>query len=401
MEFLRDTNIDFMKYRKFWVVVSLALLAVGFFAIFVHGRLNIGIDFAGGTQITLKFHDKPDVVELRKLVEAKGVSDPQIQRFGEEADNSVIIKTRQIEGKAEGSRDLVLSAFDERYNPEKGGKPDVNRVDSETLAQILLRADPDKVAAQGAEGALTHYTGIAEKLIEERRKTSIFDSWDSLVGAGGLSQAGLNALRQNAYLGAFAVEGVENVGPQIGKELRNQGFWAVALSLVGMLIYVWLRFELRFGVGAVMACVHDVLVTLGLFALAGFEFNLTTVAAFLTLIGYSVNDTVVIFDRIRENMRKNRREPLIVTMNRSINETLSRTILTGGSTLLILMCLFIWGGDVIKGFAFVLLVGILAGTYSSIYVASPFALLWEQVFGARSKLRGTTGDAKPATSKAS
>jgi preprotein translocase SecF subunit len=136
-----------------------------------------------------------------------------------------------------------------------------------------------------------------------------------------------------------------------------------------------------------MACLHDVLVTLGLFALLGFEFNLTTVAAFLTLIGYSVNDTVVIFDRIRENMRKSRREPLITVMNRSINQTLSRTVLTGGSTLLVLACLLYWGGDVIRGFAFVMFLGIIVGTYSSIYVASPFALLWEHLFGTPAKAR--------------
>ncbi len=154
-----------------------------------------------------------------------------------------------------------------------------------------------------------------------------------------------------------------------------------------MLVYIWFRFELRFGVGAMMGCIHDVLVTLGLYALAGFEFNLTTIAAFLTLVGYSVNDTVVIFDRIRENMRKNRREPMIQIMNRSINETLSRTILTGGSTLLAVGSLLIWGGDVIRGFAFVMFVGILVGTYSSIYVASPFALLWDQLFGGEKRNR--------------
>jgi preprotein translocase SecF subunit len=161
-----------------------------------------------------------------------------------------------------------------------------------------------------------------------------------------------------------------------------------------MLVYIWIRFELRFGVGAIMACIHDVLVTLGLFALFGYEFNLTTIAAFLTLIGYSVNDTVVIFDRIRENMRKSRRKPLIDTMNESINQTLSRTILTGGSTLLVLAALLWLGGDVIQGFAFVMLVGILVGTYSSIYVASPFALLWEQYIG---KGKGTrvSGGAEP------
>jgi preprotein translocase SecF subunit len=166
-----------------------------------------------------------------------------------------------------------------------------------------------------------------------------------------------------------------------------------------MLVYIWIRFELRFGIGAVMACLHDVLVTLGLYALFGFEFNLTTVAAFLTLIGYSVNDTVVIFDRIRENMRKSRRKPLIEIMNESINQTLSRTILTGGSTLLALAALLWLGGDVIRGFAFVMLVGILVGTYSSIYVASPFALLWERYFGVKGERRAaparTDAEAQP------
>jgi preprotein translocase subunit SecF len=152
-----------------------------------------------------------------------------------------------------------------------------------------------------------------------------------------------------------------------------------------MLAYIWFRFELRFGIGAVMASLHDVLVTFGLFALVGYEFNLTTVAAFLTLIGYSVNDTVVIFDRIREDMRKSRRKPLIEVMNEAINQTLSRTIMTSGLTLLTCLALLFLGGDVLRGFAFVMTVGIIVGTYSSIYIASPFALLWENMFGASAK----------------
>jgi preprotein translocase subunit SecF len=162
---------------------------------------------------------------------------------------------------------------------------------------------------------------------------------------------------------------------------------AVAASLVGMLAYMWFRFELRFGIGAVVAVFHDVLITLGLFALADFEFNLTTVAAFLTLVGYSVNDTVVVFDRVRENLRRKRTEPFVDVMNRSINQCMSRTVLTSGTTLLAVGSLLVLGGDVLRGFAFIMTIGIVVGTYSSIYVAGPFAILWESYLGRDARLK--------------
>ncbi|MGH7341880.1 MAG: protein translocase subunit SecF, partial [Candidatus Rokuibacteriota bacterium] len=185
----------------------------------------------------------------------------------------------------------------------------------------------------------------------------------------------------------FTLLGVESVGPQIGKELRTKGMLAVILSLIAMLGYIWARFELRFGIGALMATLHDILVCLFFYALAGFEFNLTTIAAFLTLVGYSVNDTVVVFDRVRENMRKSRRRPLLEVLNVSLNQTMSRTILTAGTTLLATSALLAFGGDVLRGFAFVLTVGVVVGTYSTIYIASAFTLLWEQLFGAEARAR--------------
>ncbi|HEX7181971.1 MAG TPA: protein translocase subunit SecF [Thermoanaerobaculia bacterium] len=393
MEILRDTNIDFMKYRKFWVVVSLALVAAGVFMVFFHGKLNVGIDFAGGTQVTLQFRDRPEIDRLRAVLGREGMGDAQIQRFGREEENEVIIKTRLVEGQTEGSRERIVAALDRELNPGvPANKPDLNRVGDEAVAALLLAADPDRRRAQGEDAARAHYNQVAEAVLNQRRDTGLFPSWDALRNIPGVSPAAVQTLQQQAALGSYTITGVENVGPQIGSELRRQGFMAVVLSLIGMLIYIWIRFELRFGVGAVMACLHDVLVTLGLFALFGFEFNLTTVAAFLTLIGYSVNDTVVIFDRIRENMRKSRRKPLIEVMNESINQTLSRTILTGGSTLLALGALLALGGDVIRGFAFVMTVGILVGTYSSIYVASPFALLWERFTGPKARdRRGAAG----------
>lgn len=398
MEILRQTNIDFMKYRKFWVVISLALVAVGIFSIFVHGKLNVGIDFAGGTQVNLKFQQRPEVDRLRSLVVGAGFDEAVIQRFGDEGENEVIVKTRLVGEAEEGARDPIITALEREFNPGAQGDFDLNRVGVERVEQALVAADPDGMAAQGETAMAAHYRQGAEAILDQRRDQGIFASWEEIGALSGVSPAAVQALRQGGYLGQFTVIGVENVGPQIGQELRRQGFLAVTLSLLGMLGYIWIRFELRFGVGALMAVLHDVIVTLGFFALAGFEFNLTTIAAFLTLIGYSVNDSVVIFDRIRENMRKHRRQPLVDTMNRSINQTLSRTLLTGGSTLLAVGALYFLGGDVLKGFAFIMVVGVLVGTYSSIYVASPFALLWEQLFAG--KTRGRQPAAGPAESPA-
>jgi preprotein translocase subunit SecF len=172
----------------------------------------------------------------------------------------------------------------------------------------------------------------------------------------------------------FEVLRVETVGPRVGKDLRQRAVWAVLAATVVMGIYIAIRFEPRFGLGAAVALLHDVMVAVTALSIFGMEFDLTTVAALLTIVGYSVNDTVIVSDRIRENMRKNRREPLASVMNRSINETLSRTILTGGTVLLVVVALYFLGGEIIHGFAFTLLVGVIVGTYSSVYIASPIVL---------------------------
>jgi len=386
MQILHDTHIDFMKYRRFWIIVSFVLVFVGFYSIFGPHKLNLGIDFAGGTSITLGFRETPELDRIRKVLESEGMGAAAIQRFGKPEGNQVLIKTPVAKGSEEGSRQKITEALSRAFNQGQKGL-DLNDVGGDTLVQFLVQADPDHVAGQGPEAVRAHYEPISDAILKERRANGIFTSMDRISHAAGVSPAVAAALQQGTYLGRFAVLGTENVGPQVGKELSRQGFWAVVLSLAAMLAYIGFRFELRFGIGAIMASVHDVMVTLGLFTLLGYEFNLTTIAAFLTLIGYSTNDTVVIFDRVRENMRKSRRKPLIEVMNESINETLSRTIMTGGLTFLTVLAVFILGGDVLKGFAFVLVVGIIVGTYSSIYVASPFALLWESLFGVNGKWR--------------
>jgi preprotein translocase subunit SecF len=199
------------------------------------------------------------------------------------------------------------------------------------------------------------------------------------------NEAGLDIGRQKIeqalngpYAGDFTIRDTQVVGPTVGHQLEGQAGRAVLYSLLGMLVYLWFRFQLIYGIAAVVACFHDTLITVGAFALTGQEISLTVIAAILTLVGYSMNDTIVVFDRIRENLRLSRRESLPVLVNRSINQTLSRTVLTSGLTFLTVLSLYIFGGAVLKGFSFALVVGILIGTYSSIAIAAPMLVAWQE-----------------------
>jgi preprotein translocase subunit SecF len=186
-----------------------------------------------------------------------------------------------------------------------------------------------------------------------------------------------NALESH-YANPFTVRNIQVVGPTVGHQLERQAGLATLYSLLGMLIYLWFRFQLIYGVAAVVAVFHDTLITVGAFALTNQEVSLTVIAAILTLVGYSMNDTIVVFDRIRENLRLTRREPLADLVNRSINQTLSRTVLTSGLTFLTVLSLYVFGGQVLKGFSFALVIGILIGTYSSIAVAAPMLVAWQE-----------------------
>lgn len=393
MQFLTDTKIPFMSYRKGVIWLSVLLLLIGIAELIALGGLNFGIDFVGGTQITLKLREPIPADELRNSLVGAGLRDAQIQRYGAAEDNEVLIKTPVKDGSEEGSSTEVIAALQAAYNDGRDTGKDLNQRGREELSNLLLEADPDNF-----EGTLdardAHYAALADALIGQRDQVRIFDSFEQVRATPGLSPEAAAFLENETYLGAFNVLANENVGPQIGSELRTKGYLAVCLSLIGMLMYIWFRFELRFGIGALVAVFHDFLVTLGLYALMDYEFNLSTIAAFLTLVGYSVNDTVVVFDRVRENMRRFKRRSLEEIMNLSINQMLSRTILTSGTTLLVVACLFVAGGEALRGFSFVLLIGIVIGTYSSIFVASPFALLWEQ-WAAKREAAKTGSSNKP------
>jgi preprotein translocase subunit SecF len=246
-----------------------------------------------------------------------------------------------------------------------------------TLVQIKFSETTNAAQLRSALGGID-LRGLTIQQVGDDKDNEFLvrvqESSENLEALAGQIETALNA----AYgVGKNEIRRTEMVGPQVGKDLRNKGAQAILFAIIGMLIYITFRFEFRFGVGTVVALFHDVLITLGIFSLLNLEIDLTVVAAFLALVGYSVNDTVIVCDRIRENLGKLHHLPLAEVINRSINETLSRTIMTSGLTLLAVLALFLFGGSVIHNFAFTLLVGIIIGTYSSVFIASPVLIFWE------------------------
>ena len=385
MELFRQTNIDFLRWKWWAIGVSWALILVGLLAIFVQKGLRFGIDFAGGTQIALKFDSKPDIDHLRKILDAGNFGDTGIQRYEAPEKNEVLIRVQQQ--KKEG-RDItadVLSLLRTGLGAQAdAAKIDLNTQGRDSLSARLTAADPDQIAGKGGQTPADYYGRIAEQIIAKRSQMGLFHSPADAGSTPGLSSNVKTWLTANASTGPFVLLSAENVGPQVGADLRQKAIWAVVTSMAGMLIYIAWRFRsFPFGFGAVVALIHDTLITVGLLAIFQREFSLVVVAALLTLVGYSVNDTVVVFDRVRENLRTPKKEALEVVINRSINQTLSRTVLTSGATMLVVVALFFLGGEVLNTFALTLIIGIIIGTYSSIYVAAPIVVIWKQWLGRR------------------
>lgn len=380
MELFRQTNIDFLRWKWWAIGASWFLILVGAFAIFVQKGLRFGIDFAGGTQIALRFAQRPDVDVLRGILDRGNFGDFGIQRYEDPAKNEVLIRVQQQRREGRDITAEVLNLVRQGLGGAADpGKIDLNMQGRDTLAARLTAADPDHVAGLGAGNPADTYARVAELVIGHRSELGVFRSTADANRTPGVSAAVRQWIQGNATTGPFVLLSAENVGPQVGVDLRRKALWAVGTSMLGMLVYIALRFRsLPFGVGAIVATIHDTLITVGLLALFGREFNLVVVAAILTLVGYSVNDTVVVYDRIRENQRTPKKEPLETVINRSINQTLSRTVLTSGATMLVVLALFFLGGEVLNTFALTLIIGIIIGTYSSIYVASPIVVIWKQ-----------------------
>jgi preprotein translocase subunit SecF len=388
VELFRGINVDWLGKKWYFLAFSLIFSVSGILSILFWHHIKLGVDFRGGTLVYVQFDQPPNVDKIRQAIDRAGTHDAVIQAYGT-SQKQVIISLAQKETQdaaLDSGRQTIVEALNANYTGSGAGnqgKLDLDNAGKASLAQFLEQSDPEHLASTG--GAAQKYAQQAAAILDHRDHDlgGIFDNLDQLNGVA--DPAVVNQLKQGAYLSGFHVFNQEIIGPQVGALLRRQALLATLYSLLGMLVYLWFRFELIYGVAAVVAVFHDTLITVGAFSLANKEITLTVIAAILTLIGYSMNDTIVVFDRIRENLRLSRRESLTTVVNRSINQTLSRTVLTSGLTFLTVLSLYLFGGEVLRGFSFALVIGILIGTYSSIAVAAPMLVAYQEWRGKRGK----------------
>jgi len=388
MPYYIKVNIDFMKYKKFFLILSSVLILLGLADIFIKGGPLLGIDFSGGIIVLAKFKEPVSTGDVRSALSKIGLGDSIIQHVGKE-NKEVQIRIRmpkKKKGEGEDSIEKILNIYSKRVNDalhnhfDKGinteNKYDLNQIGRDSLRDFLIKENPFKLSDTN-EALIARYNDFAEKIVNKRlERGGIFNDFKELDEIQGVPLSIIKLIKNKFYLSHLIIEGTETVGPHVSKELQTKAFWAVFFALAGMLIYIWIRFELLWGIAAVICLIHDVLITLGIFTLTNREINLPVIASFLTLIGYSINDTIVVYDRIRENLNVMRGKALDIIINTSINQTLSRTLLTSLTTLFAVAMLFFFGGKTLNDFSFVLFVGIITGTYSSIYIASVIILLW-------------------------
>ncbi|MCH7760687.1 protein translocase subunit SecF [candidate division TA06 bacterium] len=325
LQIFKKVDIDFIGFQRKAFLLSGVVILVGVISLVLHGGPRYGIDFTGGSLIQVHFENPVTADEIRSSLYRTGLEGSMIQRFGTTS-TVFLIRTQAV---LEGSGSLGNS------NPLEGVEDKGNLELQET-------------------------SSIGEVIME------------------GFSKDFPN--------NSFRFDREEMVGPRVSKALLGRAVWIVLGGMGVILLYVWLRFTIRFGIAAVAALFHDVLITLGLFSILDKEITIPIIAAFLTIVGYSINDSIVVSDRIRENIRLMRKEPFSKIVNNSINQTLSRTVITGVTTFIVLIILFFFGGEVIHDFSIALLVGVVVGTYSSIFVVAPIVVEWEKFSPTRAKM---------------
>ncbi len=368
-----NINVNWMGIRRPLIAVSIAVLLAGLGSAISRqitpggtDAFNLGVDFKGGTVITAKFKDgKPPEDEIRNALQKIGFSDSTIQSSLDKQDE-VLIKVPLIEGE-DGAFNKNVNAAE----PPKSENGDAN---------ANVSANSDTATMAGQESADLNQVSKGRELVKQALDTF------------GKEAAGAETLDQTKDA-KYKIVGTDSVGPVAGEKLRNQAVIATLLGMVGILLFIAFRYDWTYAAGAVIAVFHDVLVTLAFFTMFQWEISLTVLAALLTLVGFSVNDSIVIFDRIRENLTLNRTKSLYDLTNDSINQTMSRTIVTNGLVFLAVLALVLFGGEVLRGFSLALFVGAITGTYSTIAIASPIAIWWQSKLG-ETKMRQSTAVGK-------
>ncbi len=390
-QIFKDPKIDFMGKRNLWLAISIVLNVAALIIVPLRG-LHLGIEFTGGTEIQVKYASTPDLGSIRSALTAAGFPNHIVTTIGAPSENEVYIRLGvRSEKVGEDVTQKVIEALRGQDARRAAGQVDLNVAGVDAL-ESLLQGFPD-ITRDDAKV-------LAERISGKRKEVAVLRAVDDLSGLDKMTPQVLDYLKGHCFVGPFAIRSQSYIGPTVGRELVQKAAFAILGSLAAMLAYIGWRFQLRWGVAAVVALAHDTMVTLGLFSLSGKEMSLPVVAAFLTLVGYSVNDTVVVFDRIRENMKLRGGSDLPGLINLSINQTLSRTILTSGLTWIVVLALLFFGGEALNPFSFVMTVGIVVGTYSSIYIASPILVIWQQFLDRRKGVRRTsTPPAKAASEK--
>jgi preprotein translocase SecF subunit len=485
VELFRDPKIDWINAKKYFIGLTIFLLLLGAVAVQVRG-FNLGVDFTGGTMMTVRFRQTPTLNSIRSALSDSSIDTSKVTlQPVTSRPNEMIIHSPQLgtgteaERRVDEDKRAIISAL-QRLNPEGevgAGKININSIDAAGIEAELRQIDPLGIKAQyfptehpyrqignqiialrngpnkgflqnmselqsltldvkeypnfdqnavkapilekfyagkidlnlagrgeieealgridplGVGAGSETYTKAAQAISDYRRNSSGVITDISLIQTQDVSAELLDKMKAYFTEGNFAVISADVVGAVVGGDLRNRAIYVTLAALAGMLVYIAFRFEWIYGVAAVLAVFHDVLVTLGIFALFQWEIDLTVIAALLTLVGYSMNDTIVIFDRIRENTRLRRKESLVQLANDAINQTLSRTIITSGLTFLSVVAIVLFGGEVLRGFALALTIGIIVGCYSTVAVASPVMLWWEYITGGK-KGHGKTAETR-------
>ncbi|MFZ2054349.1 MAG: protein translocase subunit SecF [Candidatus Aminicenantales bacterium] len=385
LQIFQKTNINFMKYKYLAFALSGTIILAGLANIIFGKGLKPGVDFSGGTLIRVLFKSPLPVSDVRQALSEQGLGNSVIQEV-EKGQREYIIRTAglkrdeiQTDQELEaheiiGSRIVeTLKSAEDKASAERG-LIDFNNAGVKEIAAVLQPSFPDEAAA------------LAEKIVGFRVEKGIIEDFGVLRDAG-ISDKVIAVLRDRTFLGSLTILSRETVGPQVGKDLRRKATQATIWALLGMLVYIAARFKLAYGVSAILTLTHDVLVTLSVFSFTQREINLPVIAAVLTIVGFSINDTIVIFDRVRDNIKLMRKSAFEDILNTSINQTLSRSVITSGTVFLTVIALYLFGGEVINDFAFTMLIGVISGAYSTIYQSCPIVLFWQKIFGTGRRVR--------------